>query len=89
MLKHTPSIVAAALVFALAGTAAAQMPRDQSAPENVRQSQQYEQALRANSAFRAKRMQQECGPITDPQLHQQCVASFGAGEPPPRTMKHH
>jgi hypothetical protein len=90
MRKQTPVIIAAALSLALAAAAAAQMPRDQSAPENVRQSQQYEQALHANPAFRAKRMQQECGPITDPQLHQQCVASFGGGEPPaPHRAQHH
>ena len=92
MSKYSPTIIALALCFAIAGAAgAAQMPRDQSASENVRQSQQYEQALRANPAFRAKRMQQECGPITDPQLHEQCVASFGGGTPPARARRtrHH
>ena len=32
--------------------------------------------------FRAQRMRMECGPITDAELHAQCVDSFnGGGEP--------
>ena len=58
------------------------------ASANVRQSQQYEQVLNSNSSFRAKRMQQECGPITDPELHASCVASFaGDGTPPTRKSR--
>ena len=75
---------AAILVLAVAG-AMAQPARDPGAAANVRQSQAYEQALR-NPAFRAKRIQEECGPITDPQLHEQCVASF---PPPPGPMRPH
>jgi hypothetical protein len=26
-------------------------------------------------------MRKECGPIGDPQLHAQCIASFGQNEP--------
>ena len=60
---------------------------NESAAQNVRESQQYEQLVCSNPAFRAKRIAQECGPITDPQLHQSCVASFdcGAGGPPGAT----
>ena len=47
-----------------------------SARQNVLESKQYEQLLRTNPAFRQVRMKRECGPITDPQLHQSCVASF-------------
>ena len=47
-----------------------------SAQQNVLESKQYEQLLRTNPAFRQARMKKECGPITDPQLHQSCVASF-------------
>ncbi len=73
--------LAAALVtgFAAGASAQSQTPRDPGAAANVRQSQQYEQVLKSNSTFRTKRMQQECGPITDPQLHESCVASFGGG----------
>jgi len=57
-----------------------------SAQQNVLQSKQYEQLLRTNPAFRQARMKKECGPITDPQLHQTCVASFeqdaGSSKPP-------
>ena len=86
MPKYSSWILPAALATALIAPASAQtqIPPDQSATANVRQSQQYEQVLRSNPGFRAKRMQQECGPITDPELHASCVASFGGeGAPPP------
>ena len=44
--------------------------------QNVIESKQYEHLLRANPAFRQARMKKECGPITDPQLHQSCIESF-------------
>jgi hypothetical protein len=47
-----------------------------SAPQNVIESKQWERLLQTNSAFREARMCKECGPITDPQLHQSCLASF-------------
>jgi hypothetical protein len=47
-----------------------------SARRNVIESKQYEQLVRTNPAFRQTRMKKECGPITDPQLHQSCLASF-------------
>jgi hypothetical protein len=46
------------------------------ARQNVIDSKRYEQPLATNPAFRRERMQTECGPITDPQLHQSCLASF-------------
>jgi hypothetical protein len=52
-----------------AGPAAAQ--------RNQSESGQYEMLLRSNPAFRARRIAKECGPISDPQLHASCVASFG------------
>ena len=72
-------ILPAVLSGALIGPASAQTqtPPDQSAAANVRQSQQYEQVLHSNPGFRAKRMQEECGPVTDPELHASCVESFG------------
>jgi hypothetical protein len=48
-----------------------------SAQQNVRDSQRYEAVVHANSGFRANRVSKECGPINDPQLHANCVASFG------------
>jgi hypothetical protein len=43
---------------------------------NVAESEQYDRLLKGNPAFRRARMHKECGPITDPQLHQQCLDSF-------------
>ena len=47
-----------------------------SAQRNVVESEQYERLLKGNPAFRQARMRKECGPITDPQLHRQCLDSF-------------
>ena len=43
---------------------------------NVAESAQYERLLKESPAFRQARMRRECGPITDPQLHRQCLDSF-------------
>ena len=48
-----------------------------SAQQNVRDSERYEAVVHANGSFRANRINKECGPINDPQLHANCVASFG------------
>jgi len=76
-------VAAIALAAATAGAAAQSKPPE-SAQQNVRESQQYEQLLCSNPAFRQKRIAQECGPITDPQLHQNCLASFECGAAPRR-----
>lgn len=47
------------------------------AARNNAESAQYERLLRTNPGFRQARMQRECGPIADPQLREQCLASFG------------
>ncbi len=52
-------------------------PANWSARQNVADSQRYEHLTRTNPTFRAARIQKECGPISEPGLHQQCVASFG------------
>jgi hypothetical protein len=72
---------AAIALVAVAGVAAAQSRPSESAEQNVRASRQYESAVCSNPAFRAKRIAQECGPVTDPELHQSCVASFDCGPP--------
>jgi hypothetical protein len=56
---------------------------DPAAMANIRESEQYSALLRSNPAFRAKRMQIECGPITDPELHASCVSSFQVYGPTP------
>ena len=47
-----------------------------SAQRNVVESQRYDRLLSGSPAFREARMRKECGPITDRQLHQQCLDSF-------------
>jgi hypothetical protein len=47
-----------------------------SAQRNVVESEQYDRQLKGSPAFRQARMRKECGPITDPQLHRQCLDSF-------------
>jgi hypothetical protein len=76
--------LAALALIAGAGTALAQSRPEPSAEQNVRASGQYESLLCSNPGFRAKRIAQECGPVTDPELHQSCVASFECGGPPRR-----
>ena len=49
--------------------------------QNVIDSKQYERLLATNPAFRQARMRKECGPITDPELHASCLASFNQSEP--------
>jgi len=44
--------------------------------QNLRDSQRYEAVVHSNSGYRASRLKKECGPITDPQLHASCGASF-------------
>jgi hypothetical protein len=48
-----------------------------SASRNNAESAQYERLLQNSPGFRQSRMRKECGPITDPQLKEQCMASFG------------
>lgn len=52
-----------------------------SARQNVIQSQHYDRALETNSGYRHTRMRKECGPITDRELRQSCLASFSQDEP--------
>src|SRR5438132_3185779 len=52
-----------------------------SARRNVIESQHYDRLLETSPAFRQARMRKECGPITDPELHASCLASFNQYEP--------
>ena len=54
---------------------------DWSARRNIIESRHYDLLLQTNPAFRAARMRRECGPITDPQLRADCLASFDRYEP--------
>jgi len=70
-------------------------PPNWSARQNVIESKRYDRLLETNRGFREARMRKECGPITDPQLHQSCLASFNQDEPyvgsstPPRHRTYH
>jgi hypothetical protein len=57
------------------------MPSSWAARQNVLQSQRYDRLLETNRGFRQARMRKECGPVTDPQLHQDCLASFTQDTP--------
>ena len=48
-----------------------------SAPQNVRDSDRYDSLVHSDPNFRADRERKECGPITDPRMHANCVASLG------------
>ena len=87
MRPRLPALIAA-LALGSAAWAQAPQPRDQSAQQNVRESEQYERALCANAAFREKRVKQECGSIEDPQMHQSCIASFNCGPGGPHPHRH-
>lgn len=90
-MPQTPTfLVAAAATLMLAGSALAQpLPRNNPAAEqNVIQSHHYSQVLRTSPSFRTNRIQEECGPITDPHLHAECAASFPPGAPPMQPMPH-
>jgi hypothetical protein len=80
MHRYRAASLAVALTIAFTGAAFAQaMPTNNpAAAANVRQSEQYSAALRTNPAFRKRREAVECGPITDPQLRQNCINSFEA-----------
>jgi hypothetical protein len=56
-------------------------PPGWSPEKNVLQSEHYTRLLEHNRPFRQARERRECGPITDPQLHQQCLASFAEYSP--------
>ena len=52
-----------------------------SAQRNVAESAHYDRLLETSLGFRQARERKECGPIIDPQLHQQCLDSFAQYEP--------
>jgi hypothetical protein len=84
MRRYSLPWLAGALWLAASAAALAQLapPAGESAQQNVRESEQYQQLVCNNAAFRARRMQEECGPISDPQLHQSCLASFECNRGP-------
>lgn len=53
----------------------AQQP-DWSPRQNVVDSRRYTRLVETDPAFRNARMRKECGPVTDAQLREECIASF-------------
>jgi len=88
MQSYQAAAFATLLTIASSGALAQTMPpmptHDPAAMANVRESERYTALLRSNPAFRKKRESIECGPITDPQLRQSCIASFEAYAAPAR-----
>ena len=69
---------------------------DWSARRNNIESAHYDRLLQVSPGFRHARMRKECGPIGDPQLRGECLASFQQFEPtmvgssmPPRRSRIH
>lgn len=77
LLKPVSLAFAAASAVAIAGAGPAlAQPANWSAHQNVINSRHYTRMLESDRAFREARMRKECGPISDPRLHQSCIASF-------------
>jgi hypothetical protein len=77
-----PALVGLAALSAVSAQAAP-TPRNwhQTPAQNVWRSHQYDHLLRTDTTFRHYRMNKECGPISDPRLHRNCLLSFSAYEP--------
>ena len=81
--------LAALTAFAVTSAQAAPIPSKPNSPgkshetpaQNVQKSRQYDYLLRTNSGFRVYRVRKECGPIKDPALRGDCIASFNTYAP--------
>jgi len=79
--RYAPVLFALALIGA-AGAASAQTPANETPQANVKSSQQYQQLVCTNKAFRASRIAKECGPLQGSQFYDSCVASFDCDKTP-------
>ena len=79
----TSLVFLAACLTAFAALPANAATSNAAARQNIIQSEHYDRLLGTNRSFRQARMRRECGPITDPQLHQSCLDSFSQYEPGP------
>jgi hypothetical protein len=84
--RYAPVLFAVFFAAGLTGGAGAQTPGGQAGNEspqqNVKASQQYQQLTCTNKAFRAHRIDKECGPLQGSQFYDSCVASFDCGKQP-------
>jgi len=81
-MRYAPALFAALLLTGAAAGAFAQTPREESPEQNVKASQQYQQLVCTNKAFRANRIAKECGPLQGSQFYDSCVASFNCDNQP-------
>jgi len=70
------AVAAVSGTSAEAATSATRNDYVQTPRQNIIQSERYSRLVATDPAFRRQRMRLECGPITDPALHQQCLDSF-------------
>ena len=82
MSRRCASVVFAFALIAAAGAAEAQTAASESPQQNVKASEQYQQLTCTNKAFRAKRVEKECGPLQGSELYDGCVASFDCNKQP-------
>ena len=83
MTRLGPVVFALALVSAVAAASAqSPSPGNETPQQNVKESQQYDQLTCSNPAFRAHRIEKECGPLQGTQFYDSCVASFNCTKQP-------
>jgi hypothetical protein len=97
MTRLCAPVLFAVLVMGVAASAPAQTTTNETPEQNVRSSQQYQALTCTNKAFRAHRIEKECGPLQGSQFYDSCVASFNCDRqpsaadwrkaPPSETMK--
>lgn len=79
--QSSPNAPAQTQVISNGPQASAGDSRNWSARRDIERSAEYEHLLMTDMTFRRQRERKECGPITDAELHQQCMASFDQYEP--------
>jgi len=83
MARRGVAVLFGFILMSAAGPAGAQSAaRDETPDQNVRSSQQYQQLLCTNKAFRANRIAKECGPLQGSEFYDSCVASFDCSKQP-------
>ena len=83
-MRYAPVLFAAALICA-ASAALAQSSGNETPQQNVKSSDQYQKLVCTNKAFRAHRIEKECGPLQGSQFYDGCVASFDCSKQPSDT----
>jgi hypothetical protein len=81
-MRHAAPLVFALALLGAAAAASAQSPGNETPQQNVKESQQYDQLTCGNPAFRAHRIEKECGPLQGSQFYDNCVASFSCDKRP-------